>query len=194
MVLTPGPNMVYLISRSVCQGPCAGLVSLGGMALGFVVYMLSAALGITGLMMAVPYAYDSLRIAGALYLLYLAWQAIKPGARSPFELTTLQQDSPRKLFVMGFMPNLLNPKVAVLYLSLRPQFIKPELGNVFGQSLLLGFTLIAISLVCNALITLMAGSIAGFISRKPSWLQTQRWLMATVLGALAVRMAMDSRR
>src|SRR5690606_6731298 len=79
MVLTPGPNMIYLVSRSICQGRAAGLVSLGGIALGFLVYLLCAALGITALLMAVPHAYDALRIAGALYLLYLAWQALRPG-------------------------------------------------------------------------------------------------------------------
>lgn len=72
MVLTPGPNMIYLISRSLAQGPAAGLVSLGGVALGFLVYMLSAALGITAFMIAVPYAYDALRLAGAAYLAWLA--------------------------------------------------------------------------------------------------------------------------
>lgn len=82
MVLTPGPNMIYVISRSICQGPLAGLISLAGVALGFVFYMLCAALGITALLMAVPFAYEALRIGGALYLLYLAWQALKPGGRS----------------------------------------------------------------------------------------------------------------
>ncbi|HXP97140.1 MAG TPA: LysE family translocator, partial [Telmatospirillum sp.] len=79
MVLTPGPNMVYLISRSICQGRAAGLISLGGVALGFVFYMFCAAFGITALLLAVPYAYDALRFGGAVYLLYLAWQAVKPG-------------------------------------------------------------------------------------------------------------------
>ena len=82
LVLTPGPNMIYLISRSLCQGRRAGLVSLGGVALGFVFYMLCAAFGITALIFAVPYAYDVLRISGVVYLLYLAWQAVKPGGRS----------------------------------------------------------------------------------------------------------------
>ncbi|MGP1615123.1 MAG: LysE family translocator, partial [Pollutimonas bauzanensis] len=82
MVLTPGPNMVYLISRSICQGRAAGLISLGGVALGFVFYMLCAAFGITALVMAVPFAYDTIRYAGALYLLWLAWQALRPGGRS----------------------------------------------------------------------------------------------------------------
>jgi threonine/homoserine/homoserine lactone efflux protein len=77
MVLTPGPNMIYLISRSICQGRNAGLMSLAGIATGFVFYMLCAAFGITALLMAVPFAYDALRFGGAVYLLYLAWQAAR---------------------------------------------------------------------------------------------------------------------
>jgi threonine/homoserine/homoserine lactone efflux protein len=95
MVLTPGPNMIYLISRSITQGRMAGLISLGGVALGFVFYMLCAAFGITALLFAIPYAYDALRLAGAAYLLYLAWQAVKPNGRSPFQVRKLDIDSPR---------------------------------------------------------------------------------------------------
>lgn len=195
MVLTPGPNMIYLISRSICQGRMAGLISLGGVALGFLVYMLCAALGITALLLAVPYAYDALRLGGALYLLYLAWQAVKPGGRSAFQVRDLPQDSPRKLFTMGFVTNLLNPKVAVMYLSLMPQFIDPTgHGSVLAQSLVLGSTQIAISVSVNALIALMAGSIAAFLAGKPVWQLVQRWLMGTVLAGLAVRMALEGRR
>ena len=194
MVLTPGPNMIYLVSRSICQGPAAGLMSLGGVALGFVFYMLSAALGVTALVIAVPYAYDALRIAGALYLLHLAWQAVRPGGRSPFQVRALPSDGPRRLFVMGLVTNLLNPKAAVLYLSLLPQFIDPKIGHVLGQSLALGFTQIAISLSVNAMIALAAGSIALFLARRPAWLTIQRWLMASVLAGLAVKMATEARR
>src|SRR3569833_3784341 len=122
LVLTPGPNMIYLISRSICQGRAAGLVSLTGVGLGFIVYMLCAAFGITALVFAVPYAYDGLRIGGALYLLYLAWQALRPGGRSPFQLRELPPDSPRRLFAMGLLASLLTPKAAMLSLSLLPQF------------------------------------------------------------------------
>lgn len=194
MVLTPGPNMVYLVSRSICQGRAAGLISLGGVALGFVFYMLCAAFGITAIVMAVPYAYDALRFGGALYLLYLAWQAVKPGGRSPFQVRDLPEDSPRKLFLMGFLTNLLNPKIAVMYLSLLPQFISPEQGSVLVQSLTLGFTQIVISVSVNAMIALAAGTIAGFLASRPTWLVVQRWLMGTVLAGLAVRMAMEARR
>lgn len=193
LVLTPGPNMVYLISRSICQGRLAGLISLGGVALGFVFYMLCAALGITALVMAVPFAYDALRIAGALYLLYLAWQALKPGGRSPFHVRELK-DGPRKLFLMGFLTNLLNPKIAIMYLSLLPQFISPEQGSVLAQSLTLGMVQITISVGVNALIALAAGSIALFLSQRPTWSIIQRWLMGTVLAGLAVRMLTEARR
>lgn len=193
MALTPGPNMVYLISRSICQGRTAGMISLGGVALGFAFYMVCAALGITALLMAVPFAYDALRIGGALYLLYLAWQAVKPGGRSPFQVRDLPKDSPRKLFAMGFVTNLLNPKIAVIYLSLLPQFISPSQGSVLTQSLLLGATQILISVTVNGLIAFTAGSIAAFLAGRPLWLTVQRWLMGTVLAGLAVRMASESR-
>lgn len=192
MVLTPGPNMVYLVSRSICQGAAAGLVSLGGVALGFVFYMLSAALGITALLMAVPYAYDALRLAGALYLGWLAWQALRPGGRSAFEVRALPRDSVRRLFTMGLLTNLLNPKIAVLYLSLLPQFIDPG-GGVFLQSLVLGGVQIAISVSVNALVAVSAGSIATLLAARPRWLLVQRWLMGTVLAGLALRMATQAR-
>ncbi|MBL4983260.1 LysE family translocator [Pseudomonas fluorescens] len=195
MVLTPGPNMIYLISRSICQGRTAGLISLGGVALGFVVYMVCAALGITALVMTVPFAYDALRLGGALYLVYLAWQAVKPGGRSPFQVRDLPKDSPRKLVTMGLVTNLLNPKVAVMYLSLLPQFIDPNgHGSVLVQSLALGSLQIVISVSVNAVIACMAGSIAVFFVTRPGWQVVQRWLMGSVLMGLAVRMAVEGRK
>ena len=194
MVLTPGPNMIYLISRSITQGATAGLISLGGVALGFVFYMLCAAFGITALLFAVPYAYDALRLAGAAYLGWLAWQALKPNGRSPFQIKELAVDGPRKLFAMGLMTNLLNPKVAMLYLALLPQFIDPQAGSVLTQSLALDFTQIIISISVNAIIAMAAGSIALFLGTRPAWLLLQRWLMGTVLAGLALRMAFEARR
>ena len=194
MVLTPGPNMIYLISRSITQGPAAGIVSLGGVALGFVFYMLCAAFGITALLLAIPFAYDALRFAGAGYLLWLAWQAVRPGGRSPFQVRKLAIDSPRKLFAMGFVTNLLNPKIAMLYLALLPQFIDPAEGGVLTQSLVLGLIQIAISVSVNATIALAAGSIALFLASRPSWMLVQRWLMGTVLAGLAVRMAVEAKK
>ena len=194
MVLTPGPNMIYLISRSITQGAAAGIVSLGGVALGFVFYMLCAAFGITALLFAIPYAYDALRFAGAAYLLWLAWQALKPGGSSPFHVRKLAHDGPRKLFAMGFLTSVLNPKIAMFYLALLPQFIDPAAGSVLGQSVILGFIQIAVSVSVNTLITIAAGSIALFLRTRPFWSLAQRWLMGTVLAGLAVKMAFEARK
>jgi threonine/homoserine/homoserine lactone efflux protein len=182
LVLTPGPNMAYLISRSLCQGRAAGLVSLGGVGLGFLVYMLLAAFGVTSLLLAVPYAYDSLRIAGALYLAWLAWDALRRGGASAFRVRALSADSPRRLFATGLMTSLLNPKVAVFYLSLLPQFIVPG-DDVLAQTLALGFTQI-----------IVAGALAAFLTARPFWARAQGLLMGGVLAGLAVRMALDTTR
>jgi len=194
LVLTPGPNMIYMISRAITQGRVAGLISLGGVTLGFIFYMMCAAFGITALLFAVPYAYDALRFAGAGYLLWLAWQSLRPGGQSPFKVQALPADGPRRLFAMGLLTNLLNPKIAMFYLSLLPQFIDPAQGSVLAQSLALGTTQIAVSVTVNAMIVSAAGSIAAFLAARPFWLLVQRWVTGTVLTSFAVRMALDERR
>jgi threonine/homoserine/homoserine lactone efflux protein len=193
MVLTPGPNMAYLISRSICQGQRAGLISLIGVLAGFAIYVLLAVFGITALFAAVPYAYDALRFAGAGYLAWLAWNALRPNGASPFEPRNLPVDSPARLFGMGLLTNLLNPKIAMLYLSLFPQFIDPARGHVLLQGLALGATQIAISASVNAAIVMTAGKISSFLRTRPLWSRVQRWIMGTVLGLLAVRMATERR-
>lgn len=194
LVLTPGPNMVYLLSRSLCQGRTAGVVSLLGVMAGFLVHLFAAAAGLTAVFLAVPFAFEALQWAGALYLLWLAWQAVKPGARSPFEPQALAADSPRRLFAMGFATNLLNPKVAMFYLSLLPQFIDPARGAVFGQAAALGAVQMGVSFAVNLLIVLTAARIAEWFARNPAWLAAQRWVMGGVLAALAVRLALEERR
>lgn len=194
MVCSPGPNMIYLVSRSIAQGRKAGLVSLLGVAAGFFGYLLLTCLGLAAVFTVVPAAYVTLKWAGAAYLLWLAWQAIRPGAAPLFEPRELPPDSPRRLFAMGLLTNLLNPKIAVLYVSLLPQFVDPERGAVLVQSLALGLTQITVSLAVNTCIVLGAGSLALWLARRPVWLRLQRWFMATVLGLLAVRLATERAR
>jgi threonine/homoserine/homoserine lactone efflux protein len=193
MALTPGPNMVYLLSRSLCQGRNAGLLSWAGVMLGFTVHVVCASIGLTALFMAVPLGYELLKFGGALYLGWLAWQALRPGARSPFEARDLPPESPRKLFTMGLLTSVLNPKVAVFYLSVLPQFISPDGGSVLVQSLLLGATQAFIGGGINLLVTLSAAGIADWFGRHRLWLAVQRWLMGLVLGGLAVRLLSQPR-
>jgi threonine/homoserine/homoserine lactone efflux protein len=195
LVLTPGPNMLYLISRSLCQGRAAGVISLAGVVLGFFVHMLAASLGITALFMAVPLAFEVLKWAGAAYLLWMAWQAVRPGGASPFDPTLpLPTESPRRLFAMGLLTSILNPKVAMFYLSIFPQFVSAAHGSVFWQSMTLGMVQITTSFSVNLLITLFAAHIARWFQGNPHWLRAQKWVMGTVLAGLAVRLALEQRR
>ena len=194
LVLTPGPNMLYLVSRSITQGRMAGLVSLAGVAVGFLVYLAAAIAGLSAVFVAVPAAYTALKVAGAAYQLHLAWRAVRPGATAVFAPRTLPADPPARLFVMGLVTNLLNPKIAVLYISLLPQFVDPDRGSVALQSLVLGGTQIAVALLVNALIVVFAGAVAGFLSHRPGWMRAQRYVMGGVLGALAVRLLTDRGR
>ncbi|MEV1289591.1 LysE family translocator [Micromonospora sp. NPDC049679] len=193
LVLTPGPNMIYLVSRTLAQGRSAGLVSLLGVAVGFFIYLLGSALGLTALFAVVPFLYETVKLLGAGYLLWLAWQSLR-GRGSLFVAQPLAPDSPRRLFTMGLVTNLLNPKIAVLYVSLLPQFIDPTRTHVATQGLILGVVQIAIAVTVNALIVLAAGRIARWLADRPGWLRLQRWLMASVLGALAVRLLADRSR
>jgi threonine/homoserine/homoserine lactone efflux protein len=189
LVLTPGPNMIYCVSRTLVQGRTAGMISLAGVLVGFVAHLLAAALGLTALLMAVPLAFDAIKLAGAAYLLWLAWQSVRPGGSTPFQPRALPADPPATLFRMGLVTNLLNPKVAMFYLSFFPQFLHPERGDVLLQSLQLGAVQIAVSGGVNALLVLGAAGIAAFLARSRRWLAAQRYLMGMVLGTLALRIA-----
>ncbi|MEO3890565.1 LysE family translocator [Nonomuraea sp. B5E05] len=191
MVLTPGPNMVYLISRSITQGRRAGLISLSGVVLGFTVYLAATCLGLTAVFAYVPAAYTALKLAGAAYLLWLAWNAVKPGGTSAFQPRDLPVERPAKLFGMGLLTCLLNPKIAILYLSLLPQFIDPSMGHVLLQSLALGSVQIVVATTVNGLIAISAGALAAFLAGRPAWLRVQRYIMGSLLGGFAVLMATD---
>ncbi|MER6915227.1 LysE family translocator [Streptomyces sp. NPDC000594] len=192
MVLTPGPNMIYLVSRSITQGRRAGVISLGGVALGFMIYLLAANLGLSVIFIAVPELYVALKLAGAAYLAHLAWNALKPGGVDVFSPQDVPHDSPRKLFTMGLMTNLLNPKIAIMYISLIPQFVDLDAGHVLFQGFVLGAAQIVVSVGVNLAIVLAAGTIAVFLARRPTWLTVQRYAMGTVLLALALSLAIDT--
>jgi threonine/homoserine/homoserine lactone efflux protein len=190
MALTPGPNMIYCVSRTLCQGRAAGMVSLAGVQLGFVVHLLAAAFGLSALLMAVPFAFGAIKAAGAAYLLWLAWQSVRPGGGSPFQVRELPAHSTGTLFRMGLLTNLLNPKVAMFTLSFFPQFIHPERGSVLLQALQLGAVQIAASAAVNTAVIFGAAAITAFLAKSRTWMNAQRYLMGTVLAALAVRIAL----
>lgn len=189
MALTPGPNMIHLMSRTLCQGRAASLISLAGIVAGFLFYMVCTVLGISAFLAKVPYAFEILRWSGAAYLLYLALQSIRPGSGVTIDTENLRTASMRKLFLTGLSTSLLNPKVAILYLSLLPQFIEPGHGSPIGQGLTLGFLQILISASVNTLVISAAGSVAQLIRVKPQFMKWQKRIMATTFFGLAWHLA-----
>ncbi|MNJ94120.1 Homoserine/homoserine lactone efflux protein [compost metagenome] len=190
LVISPGPNMIYLISRTITQGRKAGLVSLAGVICGFLFHIVMVSFGLTAILFAIPLAYTILKTLGCVYLLYLAFQAVKPGSKNIFEVDkNTKIDGTKKLFAVGFFTNVLNPKVAVFYLSFFPQFIKIQYGSILTQSLELGVIQVFVSFAINFVIVLTAAKAASLFSENPTWVKIQKWFMASALTFLAIKMA-----
>ncbi|MGC3981649.1 MAG: LysE family translocator [Steroidobacteraceae bacterium] len=188
MALSPGPNMIHLVSRALCQGRRAAMYSLAGVALGFLIWMLATSFGLTALLTQMPKLFVLLRYVGASYLLYLAFMMLRPGGRSPFQVKQLQSLPARQLFTAGLLTNLFNPKIALVYLSLLPQFIGQTQGSGLTQSLLLGGTQVVMGTCVNGAIALSAGTIAQRWVVSPRWQVRQKWLMSSVFCGLAIRL------
>ncbi|MCX7893549.1 MAG: LysE family translocator [Burkholderiales bacterium] len=189
LALTPGPNWLYLLSRTLAQGRRAGLVSWAGTTCGLAFHMVAASLGLTAVLLAVPYAYDAIRLAGAAYLLWLAWTTVRGARGAAFAPVPLPPAPDRVLFRQGVLSSILNPKVALFYLALLPQFIDPARAPVLAQGLVLGVVQIAVTAAVDVGLVLVAAALARRIARRPAWVAMQRWLLGTVFGALAVWLA-----
>jgi threonine/homoserine/homoserine lactone efflux protein len=194
LAVTPGPNLMYLVSRTLCQGRAAGLVSLAGTTTGFLFYALAAAFGLTAMFVAVPVLYDMVRWAGAGYLLWLAWDAVRPRGSGLFARRDLLPVTPGMLFRTGVLTSILNPKVALFYLALFPQFVDPARGSVLAQSLLLAVVQIVIDGFCDMLFVLAAAQVATWLAVRPSWLAAQRFVLGGVFAGIALKLALDTRK
>jgi threonine/homoserine/homoserine lactone efflux protein len=191
--VTPGPDLLYILGRSVGQGRAAGVVSAIGIGAGCVFHVLAATFGLSALLLALPHAYDLVRWAGAGYLVVLGVRALRaPGGA--LEAKALAPVSPGRIFVQGALTNVLNPKVALFFLAFLPQFADPARGALWSQLLLLG----AIFAVNG---TLVCVAFAVFASGVGGWLRTRygvsRLLERATGGlfvALGIRLALLERR
>jgi threonine/homoserine/homoserine lactone efflux protein len=188
LVLTPGPNTVFLLSRTIAQGKAAGLVCLLGSATGLLVYLAGAAAGLLVLLRAVPFLYDGVRLLGAGYLFLLAWQAIRAGRGRRAEAPEPAARPRLRLYLAGLATNLLNPTIAILYLSLLPQFVDAQRGHAALQGVILGLVQIFVTVSLNGLVVLAADRIGPWFTDRPQWTHLQRVMTAGVLGALAIRL------
>ena len=193
LAATPGPVWLYLISRTLAQGRRAGYFSMFGVAAGLSLHATFAAFGLTVVLLAVPYAFDAIKLAGAAYLLWLAYATVR-GAGFTFQPQPLEPVRDRVLLRQAFVAAVVNPKVAVFYLSLFPQFVDPSAGPVLGQSLLLGAIQVGTAALMDIALVTVAGLLAAWFAQRPLWLQLQRWFLGSAFGALAVWLALTPRQ
>jgi threonine/homoserine/homoserine lactone efflux protein len=176
--LTPGPNMAYLALVAATEGRARGYAAVAGVALGLAVLGVLAAMGVAALIAASPLAYLVLRWAGVGYLLWLAWQGWR-GAEQPEGETAA--GSPLSVwFRRGLVTNLLNPKAAVFYVAVLPQFLLP--GNAFGASLLLATIYVAVATAVHAMIVTLAGSAHALLDDPVRERAVRRVLAVALVG------------
>jgi threonine/homoserine/homoserine lactone efflux protein len=194
VIVTPGPDMLYVMSRGIGQGQRAGLLSVCGVVTGLCIHAGAAAFGLSQLFAASPVAYDAVRYLGTAYLLYLAWRMVAARQSPLASVTGAQPLASRRIFLQGLMSNLLNPKVALFFLTFLPQFVDPALGSVTLQVLVLAALFNLLGLGVLVAVALAAGRVGAGLCRHPVLERLQTWLAASVLAAVALKIALPDQR
>jgi threonine/homoserine/homoserine lactone efflux protein len=191
--VTPGPDVLYIVGRSIGQGRGAGLISVLGISTGCLFHVASAALGVSAVMLAVPAAYDVVRYAGAAYLVWLGVRAMTSRS-SPLRVQRAEPVPLGRVYRQGMLTNMFNPKVALFFLAFLPQFTNPARGPVPLQIAMLGLIFIANGTVVCVAYALAASWIGEWLSTRygiATWLNRA---MGGLFVGLGVRLALGSRR
>ena len=191
--ITPGPNMTYLAALSLSSGMRTGFAAVAGIALGLSTYGFVAALGVAALFDNSPVLYGLLRWGGVAYLLWLAWESWSSERETSREETDGTSDSPLPAFRRGLITNLLNPKAAVFYVAVLPDFIRADGGSVVVQTLLLSFVYVSIATAIHSAIVGLAGTLQITIGGK-QYRRTVRRALALVLVGIAIWFALSTGR
>ena len=193
MNISPGPSNLYVMSRSVAQGAGAGIVAAGGLATGSLAHVAAAAFGLSVVFQASAVAYGALKLAGAAYLIWLGLRTLF-GSRGR-ELSL--QDVPRRpgfrIFRESALVEILNPKTALFFLALLPQFVDVTAGPIVPQVLLLGLIVTLTAIPCDLAVALASGSLARLLARRPLYRRIQDWLSGSVLIGLGLYVALSRR-
>lgn len=191
--LTPGPDMLFCFANGVAHGARGALAAASGIFLGLCVHVTAVTLGLAGLVVASPLAFEALRWAGAAYLAWIAWQSFRA---PPMLLVAEGQVTPVDTAAVvrrGFVTCLLNPKLLLFFLSFLPQFIRPEAGAVAVQTLILALILVIPGLSLNAAVGLGGGGVGRWMARHPRLLSLQNRLVGLIFLALALRLVLVPR-
>ena len=187
--ITPGPNMTYLAALSLSGGMRTGFAAVAGIAIGLLTYGIIAALGLAAVIDNSPLLYGLLRWGGVAYLLWLAWEAWSSERETSPDAADGTDGEPWIAFRRGLITNLLNPKAAVFYVAVLPEFIRPGAGSVMSQTLALSVVYVTIATAIHAGIVALAGSLQSMVAASNSRRMIRR-LLALALVIIAVWFAL----
>ncbi len=190
--LAPGPDNLFVLTQSALYGRPAGLIVTLGLCTGLVVHSVAVALGVAAIFKTSALAFTVLKLAGAGYLLYLAFQAFRAGA-SEIAASGTPELSNLALFRRGIVMNVTNPKVAIFFLAFLPQFADPARGSVPLQILMFGGLFIVATVLVFGAVALGGGMLGGVLRRSPGAQVLLNRLAGIVFIALAVRLALADR-
>ena len=191
--LAPGPDNIFVLTQSALYGRKSGIIITLGLCSGLIVHTTAVALGVAAIFMVSTVAFTALKLIGAAYLLYLAWQALKASARPLSSVSATAIPGHLALYRRGIVMNLSNPKVAIFFLAFLPQFTDPSTGNMTLQLFLLGIVFILVALVVFSAIACLAGLIAELFKSSAKAQVILNRISALVFAGLAVRLAFASR-
>lgn len=188
LALVPGPDNIFVLTQSALQGRVAGLIVTIGLCTGLIVHTTAVALGIAVIFQASATAFTALKLVGAGYLLYLAWQAFRAAARK-IQTNRSEGLSSKHLYFRGIVMNITNPKVSIFFLAFLPQFADPARGQLTYQLMGLGGLFIIATLLVFGSIALLAGLVGEWLNRSPHTQRVMNWIAGTVFAALALKLA-----
>ncbi len=192
LIIAPGPDMIYVITRGVTQGRRAGMLSAVGVIGGILVHTTAAAFGLTLILQTSALAFLAVKYVGALYLIYLGVKAWRE--HGTFSVQSSGADmSLRKVFWQGVLSNVLNPKIAIFFLAFLPQFVDKGSPQVTLQMVVLGLTFACFGLCFLLLVGYSSGTIGGWLTRRPQYAQWLQRLAGGIMIGLGVRLALTER-
>jgi threonine/homoserine/homoserine lactone efflux protein len=194
--LTPGPAILFILSRCLGEGRSAAVVSVFGLATASVMHAVAVAFGLSVLFVYSPLAFAIVKYCGAAYLIYLGIAGLLSGGAAGIA-GRVAPGAPRSLataYWQGLLTDLLNPKLLLFFFSFLPQFVDPARGEPNLQMLVLGLLFQVTGVPTNLAVALAGGTLAALIARHPFWAAVQRWCSSAVLIGLGVRLALSERR
>lgn len=194
LIITPGPDMTLFLGKTLTQGRGAGMAAMLGASSGLVAHTLFAAFGLSALLAASPTAFGGVKIAGALYLLWLAVDAIRNGSALTLEREGQLPQSLRRVWLMGVGINLLNPKIVLFFVTFLPQFVSVSDPHASAKLLFLGFYVIVLAIPSCAALIMAADQVSALVRRSPRITRAIDWLFASVFAAFAVAILLERER